>query len=93
DTTILNQDSNRQELEIKSDRSSRNAQDWFEANAHAPFIKLLGFNVDSSLSWSTHIEKTGKRLSLEICAIRRIKMSVSEETSIRIYQAKFYTEA
>ncbi|KAL3282516.1 hypothetical protein HHI36_005698 [Cryptolaemus montrouzieri] len=30
---ILNKDSNRQELVMKSDRSLRNAQDWFEAKA------------------------------------------------------------
>jgi hypothetical protein len=53
--------------------------------------KFLAVNVDSTLSWRTHIEQLISKLSTACYVIRSIKPYMSHTTLIMVYYSIFHS--
>jgi hypothetical protein len=53
--------------------------------------KFLGINIDSTLSWRTHIEQLISKLSTACYVIRTIKPYMSHTTLIIVYYSLFHS--
>ena len=53
--------------------------------------KSLGLTIDAQLSWGKHVEEICKKVSSAIGALKRVRLFISKETAIQIYNAFLIT--
>lgn len=111
DTTILTTGKTQNSLQLKSQGSIKNAQDWLQANGlilnlektqtitvttkntEQKTLSLLGFTLDTKISWWAHLSNLCRKLSTAIYTIRRIRQVVNEEAATVTYFAHFHSLA
>ena len=49
------------------------------------YTKSLGLTIDAQLSWGKHFEEICKKVSPAIGALKRVRLFISKETAIQIY--------
>nr|CAH7722557.1 unnamed protein product [Callosobruchus chinensis] len=54
-------------------------------------VKFLGIDLDSSLSWSLHVETLCSRLSKDVYAIKKVSQTVDTEAAVTAYNGLFHS--
>ncbi|KAG8267324.1 hypothetical protein J6590_108692 [Homalodisca vitripennis] len=55
-------------------------------------VKLLGFTLDNSLSWKPHILNLCKKLSRIVFLLRKLKLSIGQQTLLIVYYGLFHSQ-